>query len=205
MLKNIRSLKMIAASMALTTSCVAYSGDSYIAASLGFMDFEETVEFIGSPSLQFDSSINALNVRLGKNYTEYFSAEMRLGLGLGDDPVKVDGEEFDANLEMREMYGVYPRGGIQVDELFYPYVIVGYRQAKLEGSVIGFGIDRFWTINSIFSYGFGIDGDLGGVSYGLGIDVDINNTVKGNIEYMSYFDTVGVEVAGFTLGLSKSF
>jgi hypothetical protein len=189
MLKNIRSLKMIAASMALTTSCVAYSGDSYIAASLGFMDFEETVEFIGSPSLQFDSSINALNVRLGKNYTEYFSAEMRLGLGLGDDPVKVDGEEFDANLEMREMYGVYPRGGIQVDELFYPYVIVGYRQAKLEGSVIGFGID----------------GDLGGVSYGLGIDVDINNTVKGNIEYMSYFDTVGVEVAGFTLGLSKSF
>ena len=58
---------------------------------------------------------------------------MRLGLGLGDDPVKVDGEEFGANLEMREMYGVYARGGMQLEERFYPYVIVGYSQAKLEG------------------------------------------------------------------------
>ena len=189
MLKNNQSLKMITASMALTASCVAYSGDAYIAASLGFMDYEETAEVPGFPPVKFDSSINSLNVRLGKNYTEYFSAEVRLGLGLGDDPVKVDGEEFGANLEMREMYGVYARGGMQLEERFYPYVIVGYSQAKLEGSVIGFEID----------------GDFGGVSYGLGIDVDISNAVKGSIEYMSYFDSVGVEVAGFTLGLSKSF
>ena len=194
MLKNNRSLKMIAAGMALTASSVvypgdAYSQDAYIAASLGFMDYEETAEVIGFPPVKFDSSINSLNVRLGKNYTEHFSAEVRLGLGLGDDPVKADGEEIDANLEMRDMYGVYARGGMQVDERFYPYVIVGYTQAKLEAS----------------SLGIAIDGDFGGVSYGLGIDVDINNDVKGNIEYMSYFDTVGVEVAGFTLGLSKSF
>ena len=104
MLKKNHSFKVIAASMALSVSCIAYSGDAYIAASLGFMDYEETAEVIGFPPIKFDSSINSLNVRLGKNYTEYFSAEMRLGLGLGDDPVKVDGEEFGANLEMREMY-----------------------------------------------------------------------------------------------------
>ena len=37
------------------------------------------------------------------------------------------------------------------------------------------------------------------------IKIELVNDVKWNIEYMSYFDTVGVEVAGFTLGLSKSF
>jgi opacity protein-like surface antigen len=175
--------------MALTASCVAYSGDAYIAASLGFMDFEEVAQVDALPPTKFDSSINSLNVRLGKSYTENFSAEVRLGLGLGDDTVETDGMANGDHLEMREMNGVYARGGMQLEGRFYPYIIVGYSQAKLEASGIGFDID----------------GDFGGFSYGLGIDVDMNNDVKGNIEYMSYFDTVGIEVAGFSVGLSKLF
>ena len=98
-------------------------------------------------------------MRLGKSYTENFSAEVRLALGLGDDTVEIDGMENGDHLEIREIYGVYARGGMQFDERFYPYVIVGYSQAKLEASGIGFDID----------------GDFGGVWYGLGMDVDIYN------------------------------
>jgi opacity protein-like surface antigen len=188
MFKNKHGLKMTVAAIALTTSSVVYSGDSYIAASLGFMDYEEAAEFEGSP-LQFDSSINALNLRLGKSYTENFSAEIRLGLGLGDNALEVDDMATGAHLEMREIYGIYARGGMQLEERFYPYVIVGYSQAKLEASAIGIEVD----------------GDFGGISYGLGIDMDINSGVKASVEYMSYFDTVGIEVAGFSIGLSKLF
>ena len=123
------------------------------------MDFEEVAQVDGFPPTKFDSSINSLNVRLGKSYTENFSAEVRLGLGLGDDTVEIDGMENGDHLEMREMYGVYARGGMQLEDRFYPYVIVGYSQAKLEASGVGFDID----------------GDFGGVSYGLGMDVGINN------------------------------
>ena len=43
------------------------------------------------------------------------------------------------------------------------------------------------------------------MSFGVGLDIDVGSDITANFEYMDYFDTVGVQVTGFTLGVAKSF
>ena len=47
--------------------------------------------------------------------------------------------------------------------------------------------------------------DFGGVSCGAGVDIEVKQDLSTNIEYMHYFDTVGIELTGFSVGLTKSF
>lgn len=92
-------------------------------------------------------------------------------------------------LSIREFYGVYLRGGTQLTDKLYPYVVFGYTQATLE---LDDGSSNFH------------DG-LGGVSYGAGVDLQVKPEVLASIEYINYFDTVGVELSAFSIGLTKSF
>ena len=86
------------------------------------------------------------------------------------------------------MYGAYLRGGFKADA-FYPYVVLGYTQVKVTASVPGYSISQS-------------DSDL---SFGLGTDIDLNESLTLNFEYMSYFDTDGVEISGFSLGVTSRF
>jgi len=184
----IKTITTVAVLSGLSLACYA---DSYASASFGFVDIEETValEPLGTPPLIFDSSLTSLYGRIGKQYTENFSAEVRLGLGLGDDVVEFEGVDTGAKLEIREFYGAYLRGGMRMAETVYPYVIVGYTQATLE-----------WIDDSVSVH----DG-FGGVSYGAGLDIEVKRDLFTSIEYMHYFDTVGIELTGFSVGLTKSF
>ena len=47
--------------------------------------------------------------------------------------------------------------------------------------------------------------DFGGVSYGAGVDIEVKQDLSTNIEYIHYFDTVGIELTGFSVGLTKAF
>lgn len=47
--------------------------------------------------------------------------------------------------------------------------------------------------------------DFGGVSCGAGVDIEVKQDLSTNIEYIHYFDTVGIELTGFSVGLTKSF
>lgn len=167
-------------------SLTSYS-DSYASVNIGFNDYEESVS--GTPALMFESSLTSLYSRIGKQYNENFSAEIRLGVGLGDDTYEVDGLDSGLKLSIREFYGVYLRGGTQLTDKLYPYVVFGYTQATLE---LDDGSSNFH------------DG-LGGVSYGAGVDLQVKPEVLASIEYINYFDTVGVELSAFSIGLTKSF
>ena len=68
-------------------------------------------------------------------------------------------------------------------------LILGYTQATFEASA---GI-------------FDIHDNFGGVSYGAGVDIEIKEDLSTNIEYMQFFDTVGIELTGFSVGLTKHF
>lgn len=43
------------------------------------------------------------------------------------------------------------------------------------------------------------------MSYGAGVDLQVKPEVLASIEYINYFDTVGVELSAFSIGLTKSF
>ena len=185
MLKSaVKTITTVAALSGLSLACY---GDSYASAGFGFHEYEESAPTM--PVQTFDSSLTSVYVRAGKHYTENFSAEVRLGVGLGDDTFEFDGLDTGLKLSIREFYGAYIRGGVQVAERFYPYAVVGYTQATFE-----LGDDSF-----------SVHEDFGGVSYGAGVDIGVKQDLSANIEYMHYFDTVGIELTGFSVGLTKSF
>jgi len=193
MFKSSSIIKTNVAALLVAFSALSFAGDSYIAASVGFVDAYEkvTADEFGDAIEPFtvETKLTALNARLGKHYGEYFAAEVRLGVGLGDDVIQIDGVDTIANLEIRDMYGIYARAGTRIAERFYPYALIGYSHANLEGS-----IDQFTA-----------EGDFGGVSYGIGLDVQIKRDLSANLEYISYFDSLGLELSGFSLGLSRAF
>ncbi|MDG1495297.1 MAG: outer membrane beta-barrel protein [Porticoccaceae bacterium] len=172
---------------ALTSLSLACYGDTYATAGFGFHEHEELVAT--TPSQMLESSLTSVFARAGKHYTQHLSAEVRLGIGLGDDVFELDGVNTGLKLSIREFYGVYVRGGVQLTEKLFPYVVVGYTQATFE-----LGDDSF-----------SVHEDFGGLSYGVGGDIVIKQSLSTNIEYMHYFDTVGVELTGFSVGLTKSF
>ena len=180
----IRSIVTTATLSSLSLACY---GDSYASVNLAFHDYEETTT--GTSPLIFDSSLTSLYARIGKQYNENFSAEVRLGVGLGDDAYELGGLDTGLKLSMRDYYGIYARGGMKVTEKLYPYVIFGYSQATMK-------LD-----NDIFDSHEG----FGGVSYGAGVDLELKSELFASIEYMHYFDTVGIELNGFSIGLIKSF
>ena len=47
--------------------------------------------------------------------------------------------------------------------------------------------------------------DFGGVSCGAGVDIEVKQDLSTNIEHIHYFDTVGIELTGFSVGLTKAF
>jgi len=193
MFKSSSIIKTNVAALLVAFSAPSFAGDSYIAASVGFVDAYEkvTADEFGDAIEPFtvETTLTALNARLGKHYGEYFAAEVRLGVGLGDDVIQIDGVDTIANLEIRDMYGIYARAVARIAERFYPYVLIGYSHANLEGS-----IDQFTA-----------EGDFGGVSYGICLDVQIKRDLSANLEYISYFDSLGLELSGFSLGLSRAF
>ena len=167
-------------------SLVCY-GDTYVSGGFGFHKYEETVPT--TPIQTLDSSLTSAHVRAGKQYSENFSAEVRLGVGLGDDAIELDSVNTNLKLSIREYYGAYVRAGVQLAKRVYPYGVVGYTRATFEAGDDSFNVHK----------------DFGGLSYGAGVDIEIKQDLSTNIEYMHYFDTVGVELTGFSVGLTKSF
>jgi len=130
-----------------------------------------------------DASLNAIYGRLGTSFGEIFSAELRLGTGISEDTVD------SVDQKLKEFYGVYLRGGIPLGEKFYPYAIIGWTEGKVDFS--GNGINESETESD--------------VSFGAGVDFSFTETLKLNLEYISYVDKDIAELTGFSVGLAKSF
>ena len=178
MLKKTSFVRSITCATLLAAAGSASAGDMYYGGNLTFMDYSE---------LGADASVFALSGRIGSQWNENFSGELRAGFGLGDDTVTLFGESVD--FKLNHYIGAYVRGGAQVGESFYPYVVIGLTRGEAEASVSGFSAS---TSESDFSFG-------------LGADFDLSESLSFNIEYMNYLDKDGGELSGFSLGLSTTF
>lgn len=158
----------------------ASSATSYIGGGVAFIDYSET-------GIRQDASLSAVYGRIGSQFNETFSGEIRAGIGAGDDSIAVMG--IDVNVELKHFIGAYLRAGFHAAPNLYPYALVGYSRAELEASVRGFG---------------SVSGTDKDISYGFGIDL-IASDITVNAEYINYVDTDGVELSGFSIGLAKSF
>ncbi len=177
--------KIAIAAIGLSTSsvlCGATQAETgYFGGNLAFVDYSEE-------GINDDASLVAIFGRLGKNFNENFSGEIRAGIGIGDDSVDVFGTDVDVELD--SMFGAYVRGGIHAAESFFPYVVLGYTRGEVTASVSGFGSESESESD---------------VSFGLGADVNVSEMFKINVEYMNYFDKDGAEIDGFSIGIISKF
>lgn len=135
-----------------------------------------------------NASLIAIYARIGTHVNSYVSAEVRAGTNLGDGTIEVLGFGADIDIELESLYGVYLRGGFDAGG-FYPYLVIGYTEVKINGES---------PIESFSSS----DDDI---SYGLGFDVDLGNSITGNLKYMSYTDGDGIQINGLSAGIVKRF
>ncbi|MFD1007661.1 porin family protein [Oceanisphaera ostreae] len=134
-------------------------------------------------SLPKDADLVALYGRLGTEFTENFSGEIRIGTGLDDDKL------YGTKVELNYFYGAYVRGTIPVTDAFYPYAIVGFTRAELEYKVPGLSVN-----------------DSGSdVSFGVGTDIRLTANTDLNLEYMNYYDKNDISVDGFSVGFTYRF
>ncbi|ART81002.1 porin family protein [Oceanisphaera avium] len=121
--------------------------------------------------------------RLGTEFSENFSGELRLGTGIDDDNIG------RTKIEQDLFYGAYVRGGIPLGDVFFPYAVLGVTHTKIKYS---------GPFNSYTNSG-------SDVSFGLGTDVHLNANTDLNIEYMSYYDKNDVSIDGFAVGVTYRF
>jgi opacity protein-like surface antigen len=165
----------------LTASSFAVAEGNYFGGNFAFIEYSEE-------GLSGDASLTALYGRLGTNFSENFSGELRVGLGVGDDSLNVLGTDVDLSLE--HMLGLYIRGGVPLGESVFPYAVIGYTRGKFELSASGLG---------------SASASESDVSFGLGTDFKLNEGLSVNVEYMNYIDKDGGELSGFALGFTSNF
>ena len=172
MFKKLTTLSLAAAALTCGVPALAanYVGGSIAAVNADF-------------SIPQDADLVALYGRLGTEFSENFSGEVRLGTGIDDDNLGI------TKVELNHFYGAYVRGGIPVADVFFPYAVVGFTRAELERS------NRFGSTKDS-----GTD-----VSFGVGTDIRISHNVDLNVEYMSYYDKNDVSIDGFAAGITYRF
>ena len=169
MFKKIVTTSITLAALTLGSHALAAN---YVGGNISAMNYERD-------GVSDDADLVALYGRLGTEFSENFSGELRLGTGIDDDKI------YGRKVKLNHMYGAYVRGGIPIAQTFYPYAIVGVTRAKTK-----FGS----TSNT--------ESDL---SLGLGTDIRMGNGLDLNLECMNYLDKSRAQLDGFSIGLSKRF
>lgn len=180
MLKKL-SKAILVAVMSFSVSAIAVAENQYYAGGgFAFLDYSED----GFD----DASLNSIYGRLGIDFNENFSGELRVGFGIGDDSVDVFGTDVDVELD--NFFGAYVRGGIPVADTFFPYIVAGFTRGEVTVSASGFGSESESETD---------------VSFGLGADVKVSDSFILNVEYINYFDKDSVEIDGFSLSAVTNF
>ena len=167
----------------LTFSINSFTETGYAGNNIGIVKYSEN-------DLK-DASVTSVIGRLGVNFSENFSGEIRLGTGIQEDTINVSG--IDVDFEIDSLIGGYLRGDFKITEAFFPYAVLGY--TKVEGTA---------SIGSI-----GVSDSGSDVSFGIGADIKITDTITINAEYINYYDEEedgnDIEFSGLSLGLAFNF
>jgi opacity protein-like surface antigen len=130
-----------------------------------------------------DVELGALVLKAGYQFNDWASVEARYGFGVGDDSYQ------GIDVELNYLFGGYFRAGLANDSGFYPYAIIGYTKGEAEAS----------------GYGMSLKSDDSDFSYGLGLDYSFDETIAGNVEFMRYLATDGVDTDAIAVGLTYKF
>ena len=208
---------------ALAFSPVYGEGDQFYAGgSLARIDYSE-------PSAP-DFSLNVAVGRFGVRFTENFAAEIRGGIGLGDDtnestitnadfseyaffgiPLTTFGISGTGNasgggtLELDHFFGAYLRAGAPIGESFFPYALLGYTRADISASVSLSVTPQGGQTSAASVNVSGSDTDI---SFGLGADYKFNDRFSLNAEWINYVDKSDGELgelSGFSVGALFNF
>lgn len=122
----------------------------------------------------------ALILTPGYQVNSFFAIEGRFGSGfsIGDDDV-----------EVKKYLGIFARLGAPVNPRFYPYLMLGYGDAKFELS-----------INSP-----SVEGSDTSRAYGIGANIGFTDKLFGKVEYMNYYAEDSEKTSGFGIGLQFNF
>ena len=149
-----------------------------------------TVSFTDpSTSPTYKSSPKALRGLVGYEVSENIAVEGIIGLGLGSDSIKVNGQSSGANLKINSMYGVYLTPKAKLADNLEGFVRAGYMHVK------GTATDSGSSSTSSES----------GFSYGFGARYALDKNMSLNVDYMSYLNKTDIKATGFTVGIGYKF
>lgn len=169
------------AGISLSAPCV--SSDYYIGGGIDYLNFDDETNVD-------EVSVGAVYGIFGNAYNKYLSLEGRAGAGFKDETVKVSGVDFERKL--KSYYGLYLKGTLPINELFKPYILIGYSGG--EHKILTEYKSQTYSKTSFES----------SPSYGAGMSVKFED-FSVNFEYINYFNVKDAEISGFGINVIHFF
>lgn len=143
-----------------------------------------------------DAEPKALVGIFGKNITDNFAVEGRLGLGMSSDTINFDfgGFNFDGEAEIDNFFSVFAKGSVPMGQAAKFYGLVGLTSGKITTTVTE-------TSTGTSASGSDTETDL---SYGVGVEFGGGNTT-GTLEYVNYIDKDDYTISAISLGANFKF
>jgi len=151
----------------------------YVGADLAQLQYQESGFETAKPL--------AIGFAAGNRFNPNFAAEVRIGTGVSDDTINVNGVDVKASID--NYAGIYAKGILPLNYLVELYGLVGYTHGRIEAQAFG---QRQITSDTDFSYGLGAAFEI---AYNMSID----------IEWARLFEGSTYETDAIKLGLRFSF
>ena len=173
------------AGILIGSSATTYAAGPYV--GLNYSQYE----------LEADATTNTLaptgaTVRAGVEFGDIFALEARGGTGIEAD-TRSSGLGT-AEFELDRIYGGYVKLSVPVFEMFRPYAIGGYSEARGRTSLRSGGILVSQETDTV-----------GDESYGVGVDASLAGAIGVNVEYMRYLDKDDYDLNAISVGIRSGF
>jgi len=169
------------AALVSTPAAGTEAGSTYAGGQFAMLDYD--VDGV--------SSFNPTGLigRVGHFVADYVAIEGRVGFGLSDDSITVQGVRVTGELE--NLFGAYVVGHLPIEGAFSPYGLLGFTSAKARLELPDFGISETDTDS--------------GFTWGLGVDIRVNPQVSINGEYVRYLDESEYDFSALSFGVNFWF
>ncbi|MBD1577842.1 porin family protein [Vibrio sp. S11_S32] len=135
-----------------------------------------------------NANLNAVELTLGYQASDYFGAEFRLSGGVEDDNLQTNSSNYE-RVSLDHTVGAYARAQ-------FPFVLTNWLTITPYALA---GVTSM-TINASSN-----DFDESGFSYGAGLTVSLTKNVTVDGGYISYVDTGNVKMDGGQIGITYHF
>lgn len=153
------------------------AGSMYFGVNLSQASYEESGRGTAKPTM--------IGAKLGKVVNQNFAIEGRFGTGLTDDNLSGGAQDVAVDLYL----GGYAKGMLPITPRFAIYGIAGVTYGDLSA---GSGGLRFSDSDADFSYGFGLDYQIGA-------------TTSINLEWARLFESADYKLDALSIGLNFAF